>query len=120
MQLFRKISAAIAADKEPVDCQFRAHPLPGAVSGAAARPVAPVRRGIDNTFGTTVFGGADGTGVLFLIESDGTYQVLHSFTDGSDGGEPSAGVIGSGSDSLYGTASVGGTYGLGTVFQYSL
>lgn len=45
MQLVRDISAAIAADKEPVRSEFRAHPLPGAVSEAAARPVGRWLRG---------------------------------------------------------------------------
>src|SRR6185295_451787 len=46
------------------------------------------------------------------------FTTLHSFTGGSDGANPQAGLILSG-DTLYGTASAGGISGNGTVFSLS-
>ena len=44
-----------------------------------------------------------------------TFTTLHSFTGGSDGANPNAGLILS-SNTLYGTTCIGGTSGNGTVF----
>src|SRR5260370_15288863 len=44
-----------------------------------------------------------------------TFTLLHSFTGVSDGANPRAGLILSGS-TLYGTAGQGGSFGVGTVF----
>ena len=46
----------------------------------------------------------------------GTLRVIHDFTGGSDGGNPVDGLLMSSKGLLYGTASTGGTSGLGTVF----
>ena len=60
---------------------------------------------------------ADGT--LFAVNTDGTaFTTLHSFTGGSDGANPWSGLISSG-NTLYGTASGGGSSGNGTVFSLS-
>src|SRR5438093_13434639 len=48
-----------------------------------------------------------------------TFTTLHSFTGGSDGANPQAGLVISG-NTLYGTAASGGTNGIGTVFKVSL
>jgi uncharacterized repeat protein (TIGR03803 family) len=79
-----------------------------------------------NVYGTTSSGGATDIGTVFELtppESTGgtwTETVLHSFS-GSDGAFPSAGVlVGTGTDgrlALYGTASLGGTSGDGTVYR---
>ena len=45
------------------------------------------------------------------------YKVLYSFSYGSDGGEPRAGLILDQAGSLYGTTFWGGAYGPGTVFK---
>jgi uncharacterized repeat protein (TIGR03803 family) len=75
-------------------------------------------------YGTADFGGANGNGTLFAINTNGTgYDVLHTFnaftgpnfTNG-DGGLPIAPLISSG-NTLYGTASGGGATGNGTVFS---
>ncbi|HTT82406.1 MAG TPA: choice-of-anchor tandem repeat GloVer-containing protein [Rhizomicrobium sp.] len=44
-------------------------------------------------------------------------KVLYSFTGGSDGSEPFAGMIADGAGNLYGTTSLGGADGHGTVFK---
>ena len=58
------------------------------------------------------------TGVVLILAGPvaaQTFTVLHSFTGGSDGASPQAGLILS-SNTLYGTANVGGNKGNGTVF----
>jgi len=59
-----------------------------------------------NLYGTSQFGGANGLGMVFeLVNSGGTYteKVLHSFTGGSDGQEPNAGLVSDAAGNLYGT-----------------
>jgi len=72
-------------------------------------------------YGTTSGGGHSGKGSVFALNTDGTgFTNLHIFgpTDlfpDSDGAFPTAGLILSG-NTLYGTATGGGTSGNGTVF----
>jgi uncharacterized repeat protein (TIGR03803 family) len=79
-----------------------------------------------NLYGTTGSGGAHNQGTVFELTSSGEYKVLYSFTGGSDGGAPGAGVTRDASGNLYGTASSGGTatsqcynQGCGVVFSLS-
>jgi uncharacterized repeat protein (TIGR03803 family) len=46
-----------------------------------------------------------------------TYTVLHSFTGGGDGSEPSAGLTMDRAGNFYGTTIFGGSHGLGLVFK---
>jgi uncharacterized repeat protein (TIGR03803 family) len=48
-----------------------------------------------------------------------TYNVIHTFTGGGDGGNPEAGLTMDQAGNLYGTASVGGGSGNGTAFKLS-
>jgi uncharacterized repeat protein (TIGR03803 family) len=79
----------------------------------------------DTLYGTAYQGGSAGYGTVFKVNTDGTgFATLHSFTafsattpqTNSDGALPLAGLILSGR-TLYGTASCGGSGGLGTVFK---
>jgi uncharacterized repeat protein (TIGR03803 family) len=82
-----------------------------------------------NLYGTTSGGGVEssacqtysgGCGVVFeLIRGDSGYdfKVLYTFTGGADGGGPGAGLIRDPAGNLYGTASVGGSGGVGVVFK---
>ena len=74
-----------------------------------------------NLYGTTFSGGAYGYGTVFEVSSKGKETVLYSFTGGTDGGEPVAGLIFDAKGNLYGTTFMGGTpyYGAGTVFELS-
>jgi uncharacterized repeat protein (TIGR03803 family) len=68
-------------------------------------------------YGTARSGGTSGGGTVFQVNTDGTgFATLYSFTNGSDGDMPLAGLILSG-NTLYGTTFEGGTGGGGTVFQ---
>jgi len=67
-------------------------------------------------YGTAFSGGSVGYGAVFKVNPDGTgFTNLHSFTRGSDGAYPLAGLILSG-NTLYGTAKIGGSSDQGTVF----
>jgi uncharacterized repeat protein (TIGR03803 family) len=76
----------------------------------------------DTLYGTALGGNGSSNGVVFAVNTDKTgFRALHSFTainnnTNSDGANPYAGLILSG-DSLYGTASQGGSSGDGTVFK---
>jgi uncharacterized repeat protein (TIGR03803 family) len=63
--------------------------------------------GTGNLYGTATSGGTDDFGTLFKLAPDGTFSVLHSFTGGSDGGDP-GGLIADSKGNLYGTTFVGG------------
>jgi uncharacterized repeat protein (TIGR03803 family) len=74
-----------------------------------------------NLYGTTEYGGvAPGTagfGVVFKLEPNGHETVLHSFTGGTDGGFPLAGVVLDSTGNLYGTTYKGGEANQGVVFK---
>jgi len=68
-------------------------------------------------YGTTVKGGRFGVGSVFSITPNGVFRLLYSFTGGSDGGSPYAGLIEDGNGYLYGTTFNGGAHGAGTIFK---
>jgi uncharacterized repeat protein (TIGR03803 family) len=69
-------------------------------------------------YGTTIYGGASGNGVVFKVDSSGTETVLHSFAGGtSDGCNPWGGLIRDKAGNLYGTTPECGSAGGGTVFK---
>jgi uncharacterized repeat protein (TIGR03803 family) len=75
-----------------------------------------------NLYGTTIFGGAyrEGGSAFELTPTAGggwTETLLHSFASGHDGAYPLAGLTFGPSGVLYGTASGGGAYGGGVVFE---
>jgi uncharacterized repeat protein (TIGR03803 family) len=67
-------------------------------------------------------GGASGCGTVFKLDAKGKLTVLHTFTGGSDGGNPDSVVL-DGAGNLYGTAATGGRcrdQGCGVVFNIAL
>jgi uncharacterized repeat protein (TIGR03803 family) len=74
-----------------------------------------------NLYGTTVFGGIHGSGIVFELMPNGSggwaEKVLRNFGNGYNGVWPNASVILDAAGNLYGTTSGGGSYGLGTVFE---
>jgi len=72
-----------------------------------------------NLYGTTYNGGASGVGTVFKLSKTGKETVLYSFTGGTDGASPYAGLILDAKGNLYGTTFYGGAYGAGTVFKLS-
>jgi uncharacterized repeat protein (TIGR03803 family) len=96
------------------------HNFTGGSGGA--NPYAGLILSSNILYGTTQYGGSAGNGIIFAVGTDGIgFTNLHSFTalSGSsltnrDGANPIASLILSG-NTLYGTASGGGSSGKGTV-----
>ncbi len=87
-----------------------------------------IRDASGNLYGTTVAGGASSGGTIFKLAppvakgKPWTETILYSFcADGggscTDGGYPGAGLIEDSGGNFYGTASLGGTYTYGAVFE---
>jgi uncharacterized repeat protein (TIGR03803 family) len=76
-----------------------------------------------NLYGTTMWGGADpgyaGTVFKLTPAANGkwTHTLLHSFTGGADGGVVTSGVVMDSAGNLYGTASRGGVFAQGVVYE---
>lgn len=76
-------------------------------------------------YGTTLAGGANGTGTVFRLVPNGNggyvESLLHSFgaSGSGDGNAPNAGLTLDGQGNLVGTTQNGGRYGVGTVFRIS-
>jgi uncharacterized repeat protein (TIGR03803 family) len=73
-----------------------------------------------NMYGTTLMGGAYSAGTVFELTPSGSgwsESILYSFTGGSDGGYPWAGLTLDSAGNLYGTTVLGGANEGGTVFQ---
>jgi len=103
------------------------HSFAGGSHGATPTAGVAIGRG-GVLFGTTNSGGSSNEGTVFALSPPatpgGTWadRILHSFTGGSDGGNPQGGLIISGGGVLYGTTYAGGTGlacsgGCGTVFS---
>jgi uncharacterized repeat protein (TIGR03803 family) len=71
-----------------------------------------------NLYGTTVEGGAEGDGTVFMLTPTGMERVIHSFT-GKKGILPYASLVFDADGSLYGTTVEGGADDWGTVFKLS-
>jgi uncharacterized repeat protein (TIGR03803 family) len=68
-------------------------------------------------YGTASLGGQDGDGSVFRVNTDGTaFTNIHSFSGGTNGANPGAGLVLSGA-TLYGTTTNGGSSSYGTVFR---
>ena len=90
-------------------------------------PLAGLVQGMDGSlYGTTSLGGASNVGTIFRISTNGAvFSNLYSFTGGTDGATPEAGLAQGTDGELYGTTSAGGNLnlgngaGYGTVFKIS-
>jgi uncharacterized repeat protein (TIGR03803 family) len=82
-------------------------------------PVAGVvRDAAGNLYGTTGCNFCvSGFGSVFKVDKNGKETTLHSFTGGTDGGNPNASLVRDAAGNLYGTAFSGGAFGGGTVFK---
>ncbi len=98
---------------------FSGPPLDGSSPNGAL-----IRDQAGNLYGATFSGGTSNAGTIFELSPTGsswTPKILYSFTGGSDGGGPAAGVIADQEGNFYGTTSVGGapSCGCGVVFELS-
>jgi uncharacterized repeat protein (TIGR03803 family) len=82
-------------------------------------PAGRLMQGTDGAlYGTAEHGGTFGFGTLFRLNTDGTgFTTLLNFDDSTTGSVPNGGVIQGFDGALYGTASIGGSGGYGTVFK---
>jgi uncharacterized repeat protein (TIGR03803 family) len=71
----------------------------------------------NNAYGTTQYGGTNGSGTVFKVTSDGNETVEYSFDGGASGAYANGGLIQDAEGNLYGTAYQGGTYNFGTIFK---
>ena len=88
-----------------------------------ADPAAGLALAGTNLFGTAYYGGTNGNGTVFRLGANGagfavlkSFSAVNSYSENSDGANPYAGLILSGT-TLYGAAEEGGGYGNGTVFS---
>jgi uncharacterized repeat protein (TIGR03803 family) len=71
-----------------------------------------------NLYGTTWYGGTNGLGVIFRIDSSGNETVVHNFDPSTDGYWPYGGtLLRDSAGNFYGTAEYGGAFFFGTVFR---
>lgn len=70
-----------------------------------------------NLYGTAPSGGSDGCGVVYKLDPERNFTVLHAFTCGADGANPKAGLIRGPAGDLFGTTSTGGKKAGGVVFM---
>ena len=86
-------------------------------------PYASLIQGSDgNFYSITGFGGASGFGTVFEVTPAGVLTTLHSFSGGSDGAYPHAGLVQGSDGNFYGATVYSGTSGdksdsSGTIFQ---
>ena len=91
----------------------------------AASPRATLIRDVEgNLYGTTLLGGANADGTVFVITVDGAETILHEFGE-TDGIGPQTALLRDASGNLYGATPNGGDlgcnppYGCGVVFEMS-
>jgi uncharacterized repeat protein (TIGR03803 family) len=100
----------------PAGVETVLHSFAGGTDGS--QPQTALIQGVDgNLYGTSVGGGIHGSGTVFKITPSGLETIVYSFTGGTDGGTPQAALIKGVDGNFYGTTSVGGTTGQGTVFK---
>ena len=76
-----------------------------------------IRDSAGNLYGTTAVGGASGFGAVYKLDKSGHQTVPYSFTGGSDGCSPQAGLIRDSDGNLYGTNPNCGSAYAGTVYK---
>jgi uncharacterized repeat protein (TIGR03803 family) len=109
------IFAATANGLEKVIWRFQGSP-------SGANPYARLINVNGVFYGTTAYGGRHGRGTVFTFTTNGSetlLRVLHSFAGGTDGANPFAGLVYI-NGTLYGTTSVQGAQGYGTIFALEL
>jgi uncharacterized repeat protein (TIGR03803 family) len=91
----------------------------GGADGATPAAAGVMQDAKGNLYGTTYSGGTSNMGTVFKLDTAGKETVLYSFSGGTDGRHPYAGVIQDSKGNLYGTTNTGGVSGVGTVFKLS-
>ena len=96
--------------------------------GDGGQPAAALVQGRDGKFyGTTEYGGLSNTdvsalpgyGTVFVVDTNGKLISLHVFTGAADGGSPAGSLLEAINGKFYGTTTLGGSNGFGTLFNIS-
>ena len=74
--------------------------------------------GILPLYGSTLLGGTSNQGTVYEMFPDTAVEILHSFTGGSDGGNPDSRLVVTSNGTIYGTTTQGAN-GVGTLFSIS-
>jgi uncharacterized repeat protein (TIGR03803 family) len=87
------------------------HAMAGATDGYA--PNSPLLMNADGLlYGTTGSGGVDGYGTVFSISKSGAFNVVHSFTAGADGAQPTGNLVQSSAGVIYGGTAYGAVFSI--------
>ncbi len=93
------------------------NPVPTTGNKDGANPACTLIVSGNLLYGTTLNGGSNGDGAVFVATLDGTVvKTLYSFTNGADGANPAGSLTLSGG-TLFGTAKNGGHSYSGTIFS---
>jgi len=79
-----------------------------------------VRDPAGNLYGTTINGGINNWGTVFRVDPSGNETVLYSFTGGSDGGLPFAGLVRDAKGNLYGTTILSTVFKIDRTGQFTV
>ncbi len=88
-------------------------------NGGSLPPAGVIQSPDGSFYGTAYEGGAYGYGDVYQMSPSGAVTTVYSFTGGSDGAHPSAGLVMGSDGNLYGTTFEGGAFQLGGVFRLS-
>ena len=115
------LGLALSAAPLPAQSWLTLHSFPALTAETNAEgavPYASLTPAGDLLYGVATVGGKYGEGTLFAVNTrSNTLAILHSFANvTTDGCEPFGGLLLSGG-TLYGTTTVGGANGAGTVFS---
>ena len=92
--------------------EFAGGPNDGAGSGAEV-----TLDGTGNIYGTTNYGGTNGSGTIFKLATNGTESLLHSFGGAGDGANPDGAVTIEANGDMIGTTIGGGSTGNGVIWK---
>jgi len=102
----------------PAGAETVLYAFAGGASDGSGPGAALIQASDGNFYGTTAGGGTSGGGTVFKIAPSGFETVLYAFAGtATDGSDPGAALIQAGDGNFYGTTSLGGTAGVGTVFK---
>jgi len=90
-------------------------------AGDGEYPFAGLIEGADgNFYGTTLYSESTVNGTVFSITSAGVYTTLATFNGFDDGAQPKAAMVQDADGNFYGTTTIGGPYGKGSIFRLSI
>lgn len=106
----------VIAQQTPTPTLFTLYNFSG-TDGASPDGLVQGRDGL--FYGTCQYGGANGNGEIFKIDSQGNFTILYTFsaTGNQDGINPQPGLVQGSDGAFYGACAQGGINGNGTLFK---